>query len=334
MPKRGGAGFGKPRAPPPLCFIPKKIRDSDFETPNYEQINALRDPIARELALIETMNAYLRHREVELGMAPHQLGEWHSENLYYLEEDGKTYCLDMNDQFRRMLLDVGFINIFTGKKLSSQNTLNYINAYEKKNGPRASKRILYILVVQDYPEIFRQWFEEKKPKLPDDFLLTVIHEKADKILEEILKNKAKYGIQTNKHINEAGILWEALSPPRNESQKKMSILLLNQPGIEVSSDNIFTGMNAVHYGTSYPEALKIIIQKLKANGKLDRLINAKDQHGETPLITAVRFGDPVESVKILLQNGADKSIKNKDGKTAYDICAGKVPHCQAMNDLQ
>jgi ankyrin repeat protein len=56
-------------------------------------------------------------------------------------------------------------------------------------------------------------------------------------------------------------------------------------------------------------------------GKSSTLINIGNQNGDTPLMTAV---DPMvrdaNAVSLLLNyGGADKNIRNRQGKTAYDI---------------
>jgi len=46
--------------------------------------------------------------------------------------------------------------------------------------------------------------------------------------------------------------------------------------------------------------------------------NAKSQSGSTPLHTVAFTGDRA-SLDLLLEHGADRAIKNNDGKTAKDI---------------
>ena len=52
-------------------------------------------------------------------------------------------------------------------------------------------------------------------------------------------------------------------------------------------------------------------------------INIKGSNGETPLHKAAKNGH-VDMVKLLISNGANKNIKNNDGKTAKDIAAENV----------
>ena len=47
-------------------------------------------------------------------------------------------------------------------------------------------------------------------------------------------------------------------------------------------------------------------------------VNTTDPWGSTPLMNAVYNGAGVETVELLLKNGANKSLKDSEGKTAYD----------------
>jgi len=47
-------------------------------------------------------------------------------------------------------------------------------------------------------------------------------------------------------------------------------------------------------------------------------VNARSEGGETALMWAARDGTP-EHLKVLLDAGADASIKDTDGKTVWDL---------------
>jgi len=83
-------------------------------------------------------------------------------------------------------------------------------------------------------------------------------------------------------------------------------------------------MTALHWAalSNHAEAVKALI----AGGAK---VNAVDAFGYTPPLYAatIDFGDD-ETVKPLLQAGADPSIKSKDGKTAITQ-AGSVPYLRA-----
>jgi ankyrin repeat protein len=60
-------------------------------------------------------------------------------------------------------------------------------------------------------------------------------------------------------------------------------------------------------------------------------VNARQQHGWTPLHAAAQNGN-LEIIEILLQNGADPSIKNEEGVTALDL-ARKQNRTDVVNRL-
>jgi ankyrin repeat protein len=47
-------------------------------------------------------------------------------------------------------------------------------------------------------------------------------------------------------------------------------------------------------------------------------VNARNKYGLTALIAAAGHGT-AENMKVLLDAGADASVKDKDGKTAWDL---------------
>lgn len=51
---------------------------------------------------------------------------------------------------------------------------------------------------------------------------------------------------------------------------------------------------------------------------MNNLLNEKDANGETPLFYAVR-GEMFDNCTFLFEEGADTSIRNNEGKTAYDV---------------
>ena len=51
---------------------------------------------------------------------------------------------------------------------------------------------------------------------------------------------------------------------------------------------------------------------------MEHLLNVKDADGETPIFEAVRYDD-YDICQFLIQEGADLTVKNKEGKTAYDV---------------
>lgn len=76
------------------------------------------------------------------------------------------------------------------------------------------------------------------------------------------------------------------------------------------------GWNALHYAASHTgdAALAIIGQLLEHSAYID----AESPNGTTPLMMAARYGLS-DAVTLLLQAGADPSIKNQQGLTAVDF---------------
>ncbi|MBO9666757.1 MAG: ankyrin repeat domain-containing protein [Bdellovibrio sp.] len=78
--------------------------------------------------------------------------------------------------------------------------------------------------------------------------------------------------------------------------------------------------------TNQTDIMEIVLKKAP------QLLNKSDDHGTTPLMEAAKFGGE-KTVKILLDAGADKSLKNEDGRTALDI-ATKARNTSALKYLR
>lgn len=87
-------------------------------------------------------------------------------------------------------------------------------------------------------------------------------------------------------------------------------------GADVHSIEATSGRTALHKATfwGHKHIMPLLLTELKMN------VDAQDSNGDTPLNDATRFGH-VEVVESLLKAGASRDIKNKDGKTALDLCA-------------
>ena len=57
------------------------------------------------------------------------------------------------------------------------------------------------------------------------------------------------------------------------------------------------------------------VEQLLQNGAV---VNTTDDWGTTPLMNAVHYAEDTDIAKLLLENGADPSLKDTAGKTAYD----------------
>lgn len=64
--------------------------------------------------------------------------------------------------------------------------------------------------------------------------------------------------------------------------------------------------------TDSPKMTETIVKKNSS------LVNKRNNQGETPLMVAARYGSP-ESLKILMNAGADPTLRNNKGQTAQEI---------------
>lgn len=81
------------------------------------------------------------------------------------------------------------------------------------------------------------------------------------------------------------------------------------------------GKTLLHLAVSrHPDMLPLLL------GKGKHLVNVKDDAGNTPLHTAV---DSPDAVRALLQGGADATIPDNNGKTAFDLVRERLDGLQA-----
>lgn len=99
----------------------------------------------------------------------------------------------------------------------------------------------------------------------------------------------------------------------------VKLLLDTEKGSNVeyrgSADN--RGRTALHFSASrgYMEVIKLLLDTPDASV----LCTKQNEHGSTPLHSAARRGHRLEEIKILLDKGADMSIANNLGKTAFEL---------------
>lgn len=79
--------------------------------------------------------------------------------------------------------------------------------------------------------------------------------------------------------------------------------------IDVSGSDA-DGKNVLHYLSGATDLSNV--RSLLSNDKIRQCVNRQDRNGDTPLISAVKAGNHA-LCDVLVENGADKSIKNKDG---------------------
>jgi ankyrin repeat protein len=106
-----------------------------------------------------------------------------------------------------------------------------------------------------------------------------------------------------------------------EAQKTVKVLLSAGADFRLRSKFQAT---ALHYAISCPseQLIKLLLEK-GAN------LNALDGSGSTPLITAIKYGDHLDNmrllknIKLLLEYGADVDVRDNFGKSALDYAAAQ-----------
>lgn len=70
------------------------------------------------------------------------------------------------------------------------------------------------------------------------------------------------------------------------------------------------GRNSLTYADESKKVFDLLIER-------GAVVNSQDGYGRTPLMTAASIGS-LKNVQLLLSHGADKTLKDKDGETAFD----------------
>jgi|GEM_PF-2061432 len=151
-------------------------------------------------------------------------------------------------------------------------------------------------------------------------LYYAVNENAIDVIPQLLAAKADVNKQ-NKQINNKTIDSFGFGTPLRQAiiNFKMEIIsMLLAAGADVDQADKF-GETLLHILTAMRPGdsnnLVIIAQELVDAGAN---INAQDEYGNTPLHMASRFNSP-SMVTWLLEAGADTTIVNKNGKTAFDV---------------
>lgn len=112
-------------------------------------------------------------------------------------------------------------------------------------------------------------------------------------------------------------------------RSKIIDLLAKQPDIDVTAKTP-KGKTVLHF--CYRTELLPFFLSIPA---VRAMVNAQDDKGNTALHKLARYND-VEGMKHLLNNGADRTIVNNDGKTAYDLAKMRFlpDHKRAMKLLK
>ena len=160
-----------------------------------------------------------------------------------------------------------------------------------------------------YTEAVRKIIKEKDldlDKLYDDgttLLQTAAYYGLVEIVEVLLSN----GADVNKYDKNGhtAIIYAII----NEQEKTMN-MLIDQTNLEIASNN---GWLPIHFAAKQGNVL-VLKHLIDYGVKLD----VQTIDGETPLMIAAKYNN-VDNVKLLVYNQANQTLKNKDGKTAWDF---------------
>ena len=134
--------------------------------------------------------------------------------------------------------------------------------------------------------------------------------------------KVELMVQYGADINSVELYIPAFFQDLNEESKQMifsSISVLWENGV---NDRRYVGTEyeatVLHNASEYLDTEYLSRLYHNEKRKMDYLLNEKDIAGETPIFCAIRANAP-DNCEFLISEGADISIRNNEGKTAYDV---------------
>ncbi len=153
-------------------------------------------------------------------------------------------------------------------------------------------------------DLFRkgQDLNAKEPHRGESLLMMAIREKSFKVVEALINTP---GIQLEAHANNGDT---ALMMASYLGQTEVAQKLIAK-GAEVNQP----GWTALHYAAASGKT-ELVALLLEHHAYID----TESPNKTTPLMMAVQFGKKTV-VKLLLEEGADASLKNASGQTAQDF---------------
>lgn len=97
--------------------------------------------------------------------------------------------------------------------------------------------------------------------------------------------------------------------------KGAQLLIQQGANVDAQTNSGDTALILAGWSTNNFDLVKLLVSK-GAN------VNIANNNGDTPTIDAAYLGN-LENLRLLLESGADKSLKNKRGKTALDLAKSK-----------
>lgn len=136
--------------------------------------------------------------------------------------------------------------------------------------------------------------------------------------------KVKLLVEAGADVNSAGLLITPVYDFKFSKEKSKEVLLKTIIYLWEHGANERNNICIEYENTVLHEAAENMdveyLRRLYNNGKrsMESLLNRQDSYGETPLFYAVRR-EKFDNYAFLVQEGADITIQNNEGKTVYDI---------------
>lgn len=153
--------------------------------------------------------------------------------------------------------------------------------------------------------------EGSRDEQRNNLLMIAIREENDSFAMALLKQKAWQSKEVLEHENQLGetaLMFAALMGSERVTRRLIEL------GAQVSKP----GWTALHYAATsgHNDLIRLLVDK-------SAYLDAASPAGATPLMMAARFNHR-ESAKLLLELGADPTLKNQVGMTAKDYAVGNA----------
>jgi uncharacterized protein len=173
-------------------------------------------------------------------------------------------------------------------------------------------------IYHDNPDTVQYWLSRGfDPNSPDESMLSPLIlaiSKESYKSAKVLINDGRTRLEAENNHNENALMLLAI---RNQTEL---VQLMIDKGAEVNHK----GWSALHYAASrgHVEMVRLLLEN-------SAYIDASSPTGETPLMMAVLYGTP-QTVKLLLEEGADPTVTNNNGNTALDFALSKQQEQNAL----
>lgn len=160
--------------------------------------------------------------------------------------------------------------------------------------------------------------DPNKKDIYDELPIQCLLSSEQKEMYEKVKLFVKYGADIHMDLVRIPGYWMQMSETAKEDRINMVIYLWESGTDERLAVGTRYEMTILHAAAMALDTE--YLKDLYSNEKrpMYHLLNEKDANGETPLFYAVRY-NKFENCEFLIHEGADVSIRNNEGKTAYDI---------------